>query len=138
MATLQAKTTIQAEQKKAVLLISPDEPDQEVLRGVFEEQSWTLFSSPSCGPALRLLREVDIPVVMTEQELPVGDWRDVLEIMHLLPHRPLVIVTSRHADERLWAEALNLGAYDVLAKPFVKEQIVRAVGLAWLHWRDRE
>jgi len=36
-------------------------------------------------------------------------------------------VTSRLADERLWAEALNLGAYDVLAKPFDSTEAMRVV-----------
>ena len=45
-----------------------------------------------------------------------------------------LIVTSRLADDRLWAEALNLGAYDVLAKPFERMELVRSVSSAWLHW----
>jgi DNA-binding response OmpR family regulator len=54
-----------------------------------------------------------------------------------LPNPPLLIVTSRLADERLWAEALNLGAYDVLAKPFDKREVIRTVTAAWLHWANR-
>jgi len=38
------------------------------------------------------------------------------------------------ADEQLWAEALNLGAWDVLAKPFVRSEVIRSVKLAWDHW----
>jgi DNA-binding response OmpR family regulator len=52
-----------------------------------------------------------------------------------LPDAPLLIVTSRLADEQLWAEALNLGAYDVLAKPFDTEEVIRVLSLAWLHWK---
>jgi DNA-binding response OmpR family regulator len=47
------------------------------------------------------------------------------------------MVTSRLADERLWAEALNLGAYDVLAKPFDGREVIRILSLAWQHWQDR-
>jgi DNA-binding response OmpR family regulator len=48
-------------------------------------------------------------------------------------------VTSRHADDRLWAEALNLGAWDVLAKPFDPGEVVRVVNLACLCWqRERQ
>ena len=48
-----------------------------------------------------------------------------------------LIVASRLADEGLWAEAMNLGAYDVLAKPFERKELVRSVSLAWLHWRHQ-
>ena len=57
-------------------------------------------------------------------------------IVSLLPDPPLLIVTSRLADERLWAEALNLGAWDVLAKPFAAEETIRIVSVARQHWRD--
>jgi len=48
---------------------------------------------------------------------------------------PFVIVTSRLADERFWVEALNLGAYDVLATPLDTTEVTRVVSSAWLHWR---
>ena len=59
------------------------------------------------------------------------------EYISQLPDPPLLIVTSRLADERLWAEALSLGAYDVLAKPFDPEEVVRIVGFAWKNWQNR-
>jgi DNA-binding response OmpR family regulator len=36
-----------------------------------------------------------------------------------------VIVVSRTAGEALRAEVLNLGGYDLLAKPFVTEEVAR-------------
>ena len=61
----------------------------------------------------------------------------MLDHISLLPDPPLLIVTSRLADERLWAEALNLGAWDVLAKPFDADEVIRIVSIAWQHWQDR-
>jgi DNA-binding response OmpR family regulator len=52
----------------------------------------------------------------------------------ILPDPPPLIVTSRLADERLWVEALNLGAFDVLAKPFDSTEAMRVVGAAWRAW----
>ena len=53
----------------------------------------------------------------------------------VLPNPPLVIVTSIHADEFLWAEALNLGAHDVIAKPLNKMELIRTLSLAWIRGR---
>ena len=50
-----------------------------------------------------------------------------------LPDPPILIVSSRLADECMWAEALNFGAYDVLAKPFDTEEVIRVLSLGWLH-----
>jgi CheY-like chemotaxis protein len=72
--------------------------------------------------------------VICERDLSPGTWIDMLKEGELLPNAPSFIVTSRLADDRLWAEALNLGAYDVLAKPFERLELVRSVSSAWLHW----
>jgi len=45
-------------------------------------------------------------------------------------------VTSREPDERLWAEVLNMGRYDVLTKPVEKNELIRAVSRAWQSWED--
>jgi DNA-binding response OmpR family regulator len=44
-----------------------------------------------------------------------------------------VIVASTCADERLWAEVLNLGGFDVLSKPFDRKEVLWAVELAHAH-----
>jgi DNA-binding response OmpR family regulator len=66
--------------------------------------------------------------------LAPGSWKDVLEQVTILPDPPPLIVASRLADERLWAETLNLGAFDVLAKPFDRTEAIRVVGAAWRAW----
>jgi DNA-binding response OmpR family regulator len=58
----------------------------------------------------------------------------VLDQVTILPDPPSFIVTSRLADERLWAEALNFGAFDVLAKPFDRAEALRVIGAAWRAW----
>jgi DNA-binding response OmpR family regulator len=61
----------------------------------------------------------------------------MLDYLSLLPHPPLLILSSRLPDERIWSEALNLGAYDILAKPYDPAEVIRIVSLAWQHWLDR-
>jgi DNA-binding response OmpR family regulator len=43
---------------------------------------------------------------------------------------PYLIITSRLADDYMWAEVLNLGAYDLLVKPFDPMEVYRVVGFA--------
>ena|ERR1035441_5587617 len=54
-----------------------------------------------------------------------GSWTQLLDEIRLLSIPPFLIVTSRVADDYLWAEALNLGAYDVLAKPLDRTEVTR-------------
>ena len=99
--------------------------------------NWKLNACPNLASALAALRKVRVPVVVCESDLQPGTWKEVLEELNTLADPPFLIVTSRLADERLWAEALNLGAYDVLAKPFDGREVTRIVSMAWLRWKNR-
>jgi DNA-binding response OmpR family regulator len=117
-----------------VLCVSPLAEDYFSLEAVFNHSKWELYQTDSLASALPVLRRREIGVVICERDLSPGTWIDMLEELRFLRDAPPLIVTSRLADERLWAEALNLGAYDVLAKPFDRKELVRSVSLAWLHW----
>jgi DNA-binding response OmpR family regulator len=121
----------------AVLSVSPVNEDQVYLERIFSDSKWTLHTSPTFESALTMLPEIRPPVILCGRDLEPGTWKEMLDYIGLLPDPPLLIVTSRLADEFFWAEALNLGAYDVLATPFDRQEVIRAVNSAWLHWRDQ-
>jgi DNA-binding response OmpR family regulator len=57
--------------------------------------------------------------VISDCSMPDGrNWKDLLAELQIFPDPPPLIVTSRLADERLWAEVLNMGGYDLLLQPF--------------------
>jgi DNA-binding NtrC family response regulator len=71
-------------------------------------------------------------VVLTPSHLSESkdNWKDVLYAMERKGAIRPLIVTSRLADEFLWAEVLNLGGFDVLAKPFDTTEVERVIGCA--------
>jgi DNA-binding NtrC family response regulator len=120
-----------------VLSVSPLEADHLSLQTIIGDSTWIVYKTHELVSALVLLQQHDIAVVLCERDLLPGSYIDVLEHISALPNAPSLIVVSRLADERLWAEALNLGAWDVLAKPFDRNELVRSVKSAWRHWRDQ-
>jgi CheY-like chemotaxis protein len=92
-----------------------------------------LYKCFDLAPALKLLGRVKFAIVLCDQEIP-GTWQQLLAQIQVLPNTQFLIVTSRLADEQLWAEALNIGAYDVLAKPFDVDEVIRVVISAWNQW----
>jgi len=130
----------------AILSVSPATEDHSTLEDIFRHQyistghqdcKLELVTSWTLQKAIVLLRMNYIPIAICERDLRPGDWQEFLEHAAFMPHLPLVIVTSRLADERLWAEALNLGAWDVLAKPFDRIEVIRVVESAWLQFKAR-
>lgn len=121
----------------AVLSMSPIDEDHLSLEAILDHPTTMLFKAPDLVSAMVLLQQHEIAVVICERDLLPGSWTDVLDDLKALPIPPSLIVTSRLADERLWAEALNLGAWDVLAKPFDRNELIRTVESAWRHWHNQ-
>ena len=120
-----------------VLSVSPLEEDHSSLQAIIGHSKWMLLKARDLVSTLALLQQHQVAVVLCERDLVLGTWIDVLEHLKALPNAPSLIVTSRLADERLWADALNLGAWDVLAKPFDRTELVRSVKSAWQQRHDR-
>lgn len=125
MATPRIEVPAAEMQYVTALLISPIDEDHNTLKDIFGDQSWTLYATKSIESASAILQETVTSVVITERDLSVGNWKDVLKVLHLFTDPPLLVVSSLYANAYLWAEALNLGVYDVLAKPFNKTEIIR-------------
>ena len=117
-----------------VLSVSPAPSDRATLERLLPAPQWIVYHADSVKCALTLLRQFQpAPVVVCEQDLLPGAWQDMLQRTASLRQPPSIIVASRLADDCLWVEALNLGAYDVLAKPFDVAELIRSLSLAWLH-----
>ena len=126
--------------KLTILVVSPVEEDYLSLQAIIGHptcSTWMLFNARDPVSAFALLQQHDIDVVICERELVPGTWIDVLRHLKTLPNAPSLIVTSPLADWHLWAKALNLGAWDVLAKPFDLAELIRSVQSAAQHWHDQ-
>ena len=120
-----------------ILAVSPKEEDHTSLGGIVAHSNWKMYRALACSDAMAFLRKNPVAAVVCERDLPDGDWRNVLEqLSDTGSPQPLLIVTSLHADDNLWAEVLNLGGYDVLSKPFDRMEVIRVLGAAWLHWKQ--
>jgi DNA-binding response OmpR family regulator len=111
-----------------LLAISPSKDDRLSLEQILE-RNWTVQGAQSLREAATLLSEKP-SLILCEKELPDGTWKDVFRRARDMDNPPPLVVVSRHADERLWAEVLNLGGYDVLLKPFESSEVSRVLGMA--------
>jgi DNA-binding response OmpR family regulator len=128
-----------AGKSEGVVFVSNSADSRASLSRIFKESPWKLHVVATAGEGLSLLRRrhYDIPVMMCEQTSPNGDWRRLLWELGKLPVAPSVIVVSRLAEERLWAEVLNLGAYDLLlGDPFEPAEVLRVTENAWHAFRQ--
>ena len=120
-----------------VLSISPAEHDHTCLQHILDHTSWRLWPTGSIAGAVETVQRHHIPVVVTSEQLPDGNWKDLLRQLQCLPEPPEVIVITANAGDQLWSDVLRSGAYDVIPKPLNKSEVFRVVSLAWRQWRDQ-
>jgi DNA-binding response OmpR family regulator len=122
----------------AVLAITACEEDRAVLGRILCPPEWDLCAVRSCQEAWTALMGTRFAAVISDSEFPDGlDWKEVLRQTLEIPERPPLIVTSRLADDRLWAEVLNLGGFDLLLKPLDGREVLYVVGRALRPGRSR-
>jgi len=127
-----------------VALVGLDAQDQALLKRIlwsFQSPhapafTWHVQPESSVQSVLAAIDREPIAIVICDRDWVADEWKSLLDRFASLARPPLLIVTSRTADDRLWAEALNLGAYDVIAKPFDASEVVRIAGLACAHWNQ--
>ena len=104
--------------------------DSAAVERIVTPSRWTVLRANGCRQARNILHMNKVAVVLCDQILPDGSWREILHDMAGLANAPILVVASALADEALWAEVLNLGAYDLLSKPFRADEVLRTISLA--------
>jgi hypothetical protein len=74
--------------------------------------------------------------VIAKTDVPTWSWRHVLNDLHGLTNPPQLIVTSRTADESLWAEVLNIGGYDAMVLAFERFEVELVIASAYRHFQS--
>ena len=131
------RPTWDGKDRATLLVVSSFQEDLVQLRRMLDRSVWNLRSAGTFQEALALLRENSVAVVICERDLPDGSWRDVMSMLTPVEHAPRLIVISRLADERLWAEVMNLGGFDVLSKPFYEKEVAWVTESVWRQQQKR-
>ena len=117
-----------------ILAVFSAREDRTSLASIFAQSNWKLRFTRALPQTQAALSKSAVGVVISEACLSDGHrWKELLHEMQKLEDPPPLIVADRLADEHLWAEALNLGAYDLLAKPFDAREVLYAVTTACRH-----
>ena len=117
-----------------ILLVGLSTPDQKSLGAILRNLGWIPQRAASISSALASLRRKTLPVVITERYLPDGDWYGLLISAQDLPRAPRIVVSNRLANDRFWAEVLNLGGFDLLSPPFQERDVDHVISHAWGSW----
>ena len=114
------------------VLVIDDEPVlQDVLSTLLENSGFEVKQAVTAAEGMRLLREEEIDVVLLDLMLPDRHGLEVLpEIRSFDANLPVVVVTAYSSIESA-IDAMRLGAFHYVPKPFKNEEVLHIVRRAW-------
>src|SRR3954462_13356111 len=117
-------------EKKQVLIVD-DEPNlRKILAAQLSRDGYDVLLAEDGEQGLALLREHHIDLVVTDLKMPKIDGMGLLR-QALAEHPELLIVMiTAHGTVDTAVEALKLGAFDYLTKPFDKDEVRQIVAKA--------
>jgi DNA-binding NtrC family response regulator len=117
-------------QRLPILALVSDPSDRRALEEIFAESEWQIRHADSIEE-LSFQSEADLArVVICDHRLSDGDWLDLYRRLQNRKSPPELVVVSPQADDRLWAEVLSLGGFDLLMVPFDKQEVLRVTNSA--------
>ena len=112
------------------VLLVDDEPSLRLtLTEFLKRAGYEVFAAPDFQSAL-LLRDNSFDVAVIDINLPGRNGIELLQVINSRPTYVPVIMITGEPNLSVIPEIVRAGAYDFLAKPVVKEVLLKAVGRA--------
>lgn len=121
---------------KEVILLVDDEPDLlENCTRILEEENYSCVTTTDSANVLELVRRHNPGTVVTDYRMPGKDGMEVLrEIQADFPKIPVIMI-SAFATINGVVEAVKMGAFDYLTKPFSSDQLIITIRRALEQYR---
>jgi DNA-binding NtrC family response regulator len=112
---------------KPVILVVDDDPGlRDAFRVILEDQ-YEVLEAPDGLPALDIIRNNQVDLVLLDIRLPAMDGIDVLGRIKAIDEQVEVILVTAVKTVRTAVSAMKLGAFDYLTKPFDEEELLTLI-----------
>lgn len=109
-----------------VLVVSPERSVINAAVSALAGQPLFITGVQSYREAMCVLAKKHIAVLLCDENLPDGSWKDLLGQIAMMAEPPRLVVVAA-TDRTVCAEAINLGCHDVLAKPVDETELMQVV-----------
>lgn len=120
---------------ETVLIVDDEKNYLVVLEALLGPEGYETATADNAKAALRLIRESDLDLVITDMKMPQMSGLELLEASKKLkPDLPVIIMTAYGTIE-MAVEAMKKQAYDYITKPFKNEELKLIVKKALHNYR---
>jgi DNA-binding NtrC family response regulator len=113
-----------------ILLIDDEACIRRPLQLLLERAGHEVFAAANGREAVRLWRESSGDLVITDIHMPEKDGLEtIVELRQLTPRTPILAMSGGHQNGRVdvLGDAVQLGAFRTIAKPFAIRDMLEAV-----------
>lgn len=114
-------------QRTRVLIALADPLSRTALTNILPLHDAEPVFASSLREACAVLASGSVALVVCEDSLIDGSYRDLLPVARAARGDVPVVVTSRTDDPEAYLEAMKLGAFDFVASPFNRTELDRIV-----------
>ncbi len=108
---------------RTILVIDDERSMREFLSIMLEREGYSVVTKDNGNDALEFIRKNKCDLIITDIKMPKMSGIDILrESMALHPNTPVIMITA-FASTEVAVEAMKLGAYDYITKPFNVDEI---------------
>ena len=117
------------------ILIVDDEPNyQIILAELLKDEGYEVFTADSGLAGLPIVYSTDLDLVLSDMKMPGMDGIGFLaKIKEFNKELPVILITA-YAEVEKAVEAMRLGAFTYLAKPFSNQQLIASTKKAIEHY----
>jgi DNA-binding NtrC family response regulator len=116
--------------KSCILVIDDEEVMRDSCRQVLDRQGHDVKTAGDGAAGLALLAEQNFDLVMLDLKMPGLSGMEVLDRIKQAAPETIVVIITGHATVAAAVEAMKLGAYDLLPKPFTPDEMLAIVNRA--------
>ncbi len=110
--------------KTTQVLVIDDEQDlRDGAERILTRLGCPVFKAPRGDIGLEIINKEDIAIVLLDMKMPGMDGMEVLKRIMDMDNSILVIVITGYATLETAIEAMKMGAYDFISKPYEPEQL---------------
>ncbi len=113
-----------------ILLVDDDSSVRRVLQFKLQKQGYTVSTASDGLQALEALKEKPFDLLLSDIRMPKMDGLELLENARTIQPNIKIILLTAHATVTQAVQAVKLGAFDYITKPFDDEELFVAIDKA--------
>ena len=109
--------------KSRILVVDDEDSLREFLQIMLQRENYEVYTAPDGEKALKTMDKITFDLIITDLQMPkVPGLQLLAEAKERDPDQTVIVITAFGSPESA-VEAMKLGAYDYITKPFKIEEI---------------